>query len=49
MRKPKVYIETSVWNHLFADDAPKERADTEALFNEIAAGGYEIYISELVI
>jgi predicted nucleic acid-binding protein len=49
MRKPKIYIETSVWNHLFADDAPKQRKDTEALFEEIEAGRYEIYISELVL
>jgi predicted nucleic acid-binding protein len=48
MRKPKIYIETSVWNHLFADDAPKQRKDTEALFEEIAAGRYEIYVSDLV-
>ncbi|MFH1024104.1 MAG: PIN domain-containing protein [Planctomycetota bacterium] len=46
MRKLKIYIETSVWNHLLAEDAPEARAATEALFREIDQ--YEIYISDLV-
>jgi hypothetical protein len=32
MKKLKLYIETSVWNFLIADDAPEKRAITEKLF-----------------
>ncbi len=48
MRKPKLYLETSVWNFLFADDAPDKKHETEKFFGEIEAGKYEIYISETV-
>lgn len=48
MRKLKLYIETSVWNFLFADDAPEKRDVTESLFKEVELGEYEIYISEVV-
>ncbi|MFH1023677.1 MAG: PIN domain-containing protein [Planctomycetota bacterium] len=46
MKKLKLYVETSVWSHLLAEDAPESRAATEAFFREI--GQYEIYISQLV-
>lgn len=49
MRKLKIYLETSVWNFLFADDAPEKMEITKQFFEEIEKGGYEIYISELVL
>ncbi|MBU2599813.1 PIN domain-containing protein [bacterium] len=49
MRKLKIYLDTSVINFLFADDAPEKRDITKALFEEISQGKYEVYISELVI
>ena len=49
MKKLKLYVETSVWNFLFADDAPEKRALTEAFFNEAEAGRHEIFISEVVM
>ena len=48
MRKPKLYLETSVWNFLFAEDAPDKKYATEKFFDEVEAGKYEIYISETV-
>ncbi|MEW5947577.1 MAG: hypothetical protein AB1742_15415 [bacterium] len=48
MKKLKLYIETSVWNFLFADDAPEEKAVTERLFKDVEAGKYDIFISETV-
>jgi hypothetical protein len=48
MRKPKLYLETSVWNFLFADDAPEKKKATEKFFSEVKAGKYEIFISETV-
>src|SRR3990172_628835 len=49
MKRLKLYLETSIWNFLIADDAPEKRAETERLFEEIKGGKYEIYVSELVI
>jgi len=49
MKKLKLYIETSVWNHLFADDAPEKRGLTETFFMEVEAGRHDIFISEVVM
>jgi predicted nucleic acid-binding protein len=49
MKRLKLYLETSIWNFLIADDAPEKRAETERFFEEIKGGKYEIYVSELVI
>ncbi len=48
-RKPKVYIETSIFNFVFADDAPDKREDTLALFREFKEGKYIPFTSEYVI
>jgi len=48
MRTPTVYIETSVFNFVFADDAPEKRRHTLTLFEEIRQGRYEPYTSEYV-
>ena len=45
MSKPKIYLETSIFNFPFADDAPQLKADTIRLFEEIKAGKYEPYTS----
>ncbi|MCL2298982.1 MAG: type II toxin-antitoxin system VapC family toxin [Firmicutes bacterium] len=49
MRVPRVYLETSVFNFVFADDAPDKRQDTLRLFEEIRQGKYEPYTSEYVL
>lgn len=48
MRTPTVYIETSVFNFVFADDAPERRRHTLAFFEEIRQGRYVPYTSEYV-
>jgi len=48
MRVPRIYLETSVFNFVFADDAPERKADTLKLFNEIKAGKFEPYTSAYV-
>lgn len=48
MRRLRLYLETSVWNFLFADDAPEKRATTELLFREIEKEKYFIFISNVV-
>ena len=41
-------MDTSVWNFLFADDAPDKKIATETFFQEVESGKYEIFISEAV-
>ena len=48
MRVPKIYLETSVFNFYFADDAPDKKKETLKLFEEIADGKYEPYTSDYV-
>ena len=35
MRKLKLYLDTSVWNFFFADDAPEKRGITKRFFDSI--------------
>ena len=49
MRVPKIYLETSIFNFYFADDAPDKRNDTLRLFEEIRQGKYEPYTSDYVV
>ena len=48
MRKLKLYFDTSVISHLFADDTPDKMTDTLRLWNECIDGNYEIFISDVV-
>ena len=48
MRKPKIYLETTMFNYYFDLDRDAH-ADTVTLFEEIRAGKYEAYTSEYVI
>jgi hypothetical protein len=45
MEKPKIYLETTMFNFPFAEDAPQYRADTLRLFDIIRAGKYEPFTS----
>ncbi|MDR0791485.1 MAG: hypothetical protein LBE47_02985 [Methanomassiliicoccaceae archaeon] len=49
MRIPKIYLETSVFNFFFTDDAPDKTADTISLFEEIRNGMYQPFTSVHVI
>ncbi|MBI5741084.1 MAG: hypothetical protein HZA16_10220 [Nitrospirae bacterium] len=49
MKKPQLYLETSVWNFYFANDAPEKRDVTMSFFDKIRQGEYEIFISDIVI
>jgi len=48
MKKIKLYLDTSIISHLFADDTPDKMADTIRLWRELANGKYEIFISDMV-
>jgi predicted nucleic acid-binding protein len=45
----KIYLETTVFNFYFAEDAPDKRQDTAQLFNEINEGKYIPYTSDYVL
>ena len=49
MKKPQLYIETSVWNFYFADDAPEKKEITLRFFEKVKQGEYKIFISDVVI
>ena len=49
MRVPNVYLETTMLNFYFADDAPDKRQDTLRMFEEIKEGKYEPYTSFLTV
>ena len=48
MRKLKLYLETSVWNFFFADDAPEKRDIIKEFFESVKKGVYDIHVSEVV-
>jgi predicted nucleic acid-binding protein len=45
----KIYLETTVFNFKFADDAPDKKQDTLKLFDEIKAKKYIPYTSDYVL
>jgi len=47
MKKLKIYLDTSVVSHLFADDTPDKMDDTNKLWEDFKAGKYEIFISAI--
>ena len=49
MKKPQLYLETSVWNFYFAEDAPEKKEITLRFFDKIKQGEYEIFVSDVVI
>jgi predicted nucleic acid-binding protein len=49
MSAPKIYLETTIFNFPFADDAPQYKADSKKLFKLIKAGKFKPYTSEYAI
>ena len=49
MRKLKLYIDTSVISHLFAEDALEKMRHTNRLWDELIDGKYDVYISPVVL
>ena len=47
MRKPKIYLETTLFNYFFDKDRDAH-ADTVKLFQKIARGDYEAFTSDAV-
>lgn len=49
MKTPKLYLETSLWNFCFADDAPEKKAVTLLFLEKVRQGLYQVYISNVVL
>ena len=49
MKKLKLYIETSVWNFLFADDAPEKMKITKRFFRDEEIRRFDLFVSEIVL
>ncbi|GBR75973.1 hypothetical protein NO2_0593 [Candidatus Termititenax persephonae] len=49
MGTKKIYLETTMFNFPFVDDAPQYRTDTLALFTKIKEGKFIPYTSEYVV
>ena len=47
MKKLKLYLDTTIFNFVFADDAPIERDLTRKFFSQI--NHFEVFISDIVI
>ena len=48
-KKPKIYVETTLFNYYFDKDRDILHTNTVELFKQIAAGKYEAYTSDVVI
>ncbi|MHB8089646.1 MAG: PIN domain-containing protein [Anaerolineaceae bacterium] len=48
-KKLTLYFDTSIFNFVFADDAPDKKTITLKLIAEIRAGRYEVFISDVVL
>jgi len=48
IRKLRIYFDTSVVSHLFADDVPERVKDTLRLWEECIAGKYDVYVSPVL-
>ena len=49
MKRLQLYLETSVWNFYFADDAPEKQTITCQFFERVKQTHYDIYVSEVVL
>lgn len=49
MKRLGLYIETSAWNFMFADDATVHKVATERFFTGLKDGEYNPFVSTVVI
>lgn len=49
MRTPTIYLETTIFNFPFVNDAPQYQAEAKKLFEEIKAGKFQPFTSGYVI
>ncbi|GMO62649.1 MAG: hypothetical protein Ta2A_09410 [Treponemataceae bacterium] len=49
MKKPFLYLDTSVISHLEQEDSPEKMADTRLFWKKIKAGEFDIALSFVTI
>jgi hypothetical protein len=49
MKTPRLYLETSLWNFCFADDAPEKMEVTLRFLEKVRCGAYLVFISDVVL
>jgi len=49
MRRLRLYLDTSVISHLFAEDTPEKMYDTVLLWNDLISDKHDIFVSPVVI
>lgn len=49
MKKLMLYLDTTVWNFSFAEDAPQYQAATVEFFAKVRLGYYDLYASDAVL
>jgi hypothetical protein len=49
MKQLKLYLDTSVWNFYYADDAPEKMEMTKLFFKNLKQNRYQIYASSVVL
>jgi predicted nucleic acid-binding protein len=47
-RKPRLYFDTTIPNHLFAEDRPDRMEVTRRLWEKCAAGEYDVCVSDVL-
>jgi predicted nucleic acid-binding protein len=49
MKKPKIYLDTSIIGYLYQETQPEKMADTHKLWAQIKNGVYDVIISDLLL
>ena len=49
MKRLKIYLDTSVISHLFADDTPDKQEDTIKLWDAFVLNKYDLFISSVTV
>jgi predicted nucleic acid-binding protein len=49
MRKIKLYLDTSVLSHMFAEDVPEKTEQTKLFWRELSGGKFEVFVSAITL
>jgi predicted nucleic acid-binding protein len=49
MKKLKLYLDTTIWNFVFVEDAPQYQSATTEFFKLVQAGKYVCHVSKVVM
>ncbi len=49
MKRLRLYLDTTIWNFAFAEDAPDYMKDTLEFFGKVRLGLFDLYTSDVVL